>query len=410
MRAVRGGDQRGGPGSTSSGSASMPTAPWTAIDAAASRRVASAGSAARPAQREQPERLAGRRGEPGAELDRRPVVLAAAEADEHRAARRVARAPPDSSATSAGERSSSVGELGGSGCCRRSARRRRRRRARRRRSSASRVRSAPQARETNAAARAPGASVARSAASARGGRRELGVVVQELDEQLAAGGASGAASSASASRAGAERAATRTLRASRRGRGRRGRVERRVLAQDRLLEPRELRRRLDPERVDQRAPQRAVGGERVLLAAGAVERGHQLGGEALVGRVLVHERLELGDEPAVLAERELGLDALLERGEAQLLEPRDRRRRERLVGEVGERRAAPQRERLAQQRRPRARARRARAPTAASSASRSKRLRSSVSRPGADEVARRPRLDRAGRGACAGPRPGAGPG
>ena len=44
----------------------------------------------------------------------------------------------------------------------------------------------------------------------------------------------------------------------------------------------------------------------------------------------------------------LGLDPLLERGKPQLAETSDRRLRERLIGEVGERRPAPQRERLAQ--------------------------------------------------------------
>ena len=60
------------------------------------------------------------------------------------------------------------------------------------------------------------------------------------------------------------------------------------------------------------------------------------------------ERLELGDELCVAPEREVRLDALLERDGAQLLEPRDLRLRERLVEEVGERGAAPERERLAQ--------------------------------------------------------------
>ena len=47
-------------------------------------------------------------------------------------------------------------------------------------------------------------------------------------------------------------------------------------------------------------------------------------------------------------EREVRVDALLERREPQLLEPRDLRLRERLVGEVGERRATPEREGLTQ--------------------------------------------------------------
>jgi hypothetical protein len=44
----------------------------------------------------------------------------------------------------------------------------------------------------------------------------------------------------------------------------------------------------------------------------------------------------------VAAEREVGLDPLLERGEAEFLEPSDLGLRERLVGEVRERVAAPQ--------------------------------------------------------------------
>ena len=46
-------------------------------------------------------------------------------------------------------------------------------------------------------------------------------------------------------------------------------------------------------------------------------------------------------------EREVGVDPLLEHDRAELLEPRDLVLRERLVQEVGERGAAPERERLA---------------------------------------------------------------
>ena len=51
------------------------------------------------------------------------------------------------------------------------------------------------------------------------------------------------------------------------------------------------------------------------------------------------------------AERELGVDPLLERDDPQLVEPRRLEPGELLLVEVGERRAAPERERLAQQRR-----------------------------------------------------------
>ena len=48
------------------------------------------------------------------------------------------------------------------------------------------------------------------------------------------------------------------------------------------------------------------------------------------------------------SEREIGLDPLLERDEAALFEPRDLALGEVVVCEVGQRRTAPQRQRLAQ--------------------------------------------------------------
>jgi hypothetical protein len=54
------------------------------------------------------------------------------------------------------------------------------------------------------------------------------------------------------------------------------------------------------------------------------------------------ECFELGDELDVAAEREVGLDALLDDDRAQLLEARDLRLCERLVEEVRERGPSPQ--------------------------------------------------------------------
>src|SRR6185437_16779427 len=59
------------------------------------------------------------------------------------------------------------------------------------------------------------------------------------------------------------------------------------------------------------------------------------------------ERLEVADELGVPAERELGLRPLLDERQPQLVQPRDLALRERLVRELGERLAAPERERLA---------------------------------------------------------------
>ena len=110
-------------------------------------------------------------------------------------------------------------------------------------------------------------------------------------------------------------------------------------------------------------------------------------------RLLVHEGLQLGHEAPVLAERQLGLDALLDAGQAHLLQPCDRCRGKRLVCEVGERRAAPERERLTQApgRALMLSVRECRGPLLRQplEAAQIERL-----RPGADQVAGRPRLDR----------------
>ena len=95
----------------------------------------------------------------------------------------------------------------------------------------------------------------------------------------------------------------------------------------------------------------AVGGERVGLAAGAVEREHQLPAQPLAQRVVLDERLELAHELGVEAAGEVRLDALAQAGQAQVLEPRDLGLREVLLRHVRERRPAPQLERLPQRRR-----------------------------------------------------------
>ena len=84
-------------------------------------------------------------------------------------------------------------------------------------------------------------------------------------------------------------------------RGRRGQVERRILAQDRLLELAEGAVGLDPELVDESLPRGPIGGERLRLPARAVESEHQLGSRTLPERVLRHERLELAHELSVPA-------------------------------------------------------------------------------------------------------------
>ena len=71
--------------------------------------------------------------------------------------------------------------------------------------------------------------------------------------------------------------------------------------------------------------------------------------QSLLQRMLSHVRLHLGDELGVGAQLEVGRDPLLERGQPNALEPLNLLLEERLELEIGERRPAPEPERLAQQ-------------------------------------------------------------
>ena len=121
-----------------------------------------------------------------------------------------------------------------------------------------------------------------------------------------------------------------------------------LVAQDRLLEPRELLARLEAEVLVQERPGAAIRGERIRLPLRPVEGEHQLLPEPLPERMLADERLELVDELGRAAEREIGLDPPLEREQPQLLEPLGVEPQRALVRELAERPAPPQGQRLAQ--------------------------------------------------------------
>ena len=126
-------------------------------------------------------------------------------------------------------------------------------------------------------------------------------------------------------------------------------LERRILVEDPVLQPLERRRRLDPELAVERAPEPLVGLERLSLPPGAVQRHDQLPVEPLAERMLRRECLELSDHVAVAPRREIRLDPVLEARQAQLLEVRALDPGERLR-ELGQSRAAPQLERVPEQR------------------------------------------------------------
>src|SRR5207247_7853365 len=89
---------------------------------------------------------------------------------------------------------------------------------------------------------------------------------------------------------------------------------------------------------------------RLRLPAAAVEGDHQLAAGPLPQWLFLDERLQLGDEPGLLSELEVGVDPLLQRVEPQLREPPAGRLGERLLAELGQRRPAPELERLPEER------------------------------------------------------------
>jgi hypothetical protein len=168
----------------------------------------------------------------------------------------------------------------------------------------------------------------------------------------------------------------------------RRKVERGVLAQDGRLEAPELFAGLQPQLVQQPAARVSVGLKRVGLARAAVQRKHQLAMHALAQRMLRDQRLELAHQLRVAPARQLGVDARLKRRPPQLLQAANLDLREPLVREIGERRPAPECERLAQ--RPRGRGRVAVA-VARLGQQRLEALEVKLARLDAQQVTRRPR-------------------
>ena len=112
----------------------------------------------------------------------------------------------------------------------------------------------------------------------------------------------------------------------------------------------ELGARHGAERVVQRGADALVDGQRVGLPAGGVQHADLQPRHALVERVVGGQALELGDELAGRDAGQVGLDAVDGRGQAHVLEPSGRGGRERArARHVGQRRATPQRQRLAEQ-------------------------------------------------------------
>ena len=122
------------------------------------------------------------------------------------------------------------------------------------------------------------------------------------------------------------------------------------MGEDHPLERLELLGRLQPELFCESQPRLLEHLERIHLATAAVEGQHLQVAEPLARGVRRRERLDLAHHLGVATELEQDVDPPLHRLEPQLVEPLDGRLREIVEHEIRQRRAAPERERLRQQR------------------------------------------------------------
>jgi hypothetical protein len=111
----------------------------------------------------------------------------------------------------------------------------------------------------------------------------------------------------------------------------------------------ELRGGVHAEVVGEHPPGGLVRGEGLGLPAGAGEGAQQQCPEALAPRVLLDERLELRHHLDVPAQPQVGLDPIVQAGQPQLLPPRHVPGRVARGRDVGQRRPAPQLQRLGEQ-------------------------------------------------------------
>jgi hypothetical protein len=126
-------------------------------------------------------------------------------------------------------------------------------------------------------------------------------------------------------------------------------LQRRIVAQDPAVEFLELLAGQEADLVEHPAAL-VEGGVGLDVAAGLVEREHQVTDELLAVTVQRDETLELQEDLGVVPELELGADALLERVQPPLLQMADLGLHALFEGEVRERLAAPEGERLSQRR------------------------------------------------------------
>jgi len=125
----------------------------------------------------------------------------------------------------------------------------------------------------------------------------------------------------------------------------------RILREHGRLHSAQLRAWLHPDFPDEVTAGPLKGEQRVALPPAAVQREHQQRPQPLPQRMLAHQRLQLGGHLGVPAQRQVGLDPGLQRGQAHLPQVSRRRGAEQGVLKIRVRRPPPQRQRGAQRHR-----------------------------------------------------------
>ena len=134
------------------------------------------------------------------------------------------------------------------------------------------------------------------------------------------------------------------------GDGARGRRERGVVFEDGSLKRLQLGARLEAQLVHEGSPRLTVSLQRLGLATRAIEREHELTPRALPQRLLRDERSRVADDLVVVTRGKLEVDAILDRRGSRLLQAADLRLGDRFQRHVGQRRPAPQRQGLGENR------------------------------------------------------------
>ena len=126
-------------------------------------------------------------------------------------------------------------------------------------------------------------------------------------------------------------------------------LEFRILAEDRLLHSPQIRPWLDSQLTGQQAPRPAERAQRLALARGLVQGKHEQPVERLVIRMEGDQGFQLRYQVLGPAESEVGVDAPFQGEQVLAVEPCRGAPGQRRVGDVGQRLAAPQGKRGAQQ-------------------------------------------------------------